>query len=182
MSTTATPPRSSRGPTIPVGRQRWVTIRPIESSDADGLFAFYVALSPRARYARFLGMSRGIDTGLARRFAGVDHGTRDGFVAVLHAASPDDGAIVGHACMEPDRDGIEEVAFAVADDFQGSGIGTALMAEAVQSARRRGIRCLIGTTFATNVPMLHVAFGASPDVTVHQGAAGSEEFAIDIAA
>lgn len=182
MSATTSPPRSDRGPTIPLGRQRWVTIRPIESSDADGLFAFYAALSPRTRYARFLAICPGIDASVALRFAGVDHRTRDGFVAVLRVGSPSDGSIVGHVCMEPAGHGIEEVAFVVADELQGRGIGTALMQAAVESARRRGIRSLVGTTFATNIPMRRLAFGSGSDVTVRLGAAGVEEFTIDLAA
>jgi GNAT superfamily N-acetyltransferase len=182
MSATATPPRVTRRSTIPVARDAKVTIRPIESSDADGILAFYAALSPRARYARFLGICPAIDPTTARRFAAVDHEQRDGVVAVLSHAGRDDGAIVGHVCMEADGSGAEEVAFAVADELQGRGIGTALMDAAVLSARRRGIRRLVGTTFGTNIPMRRVAFGAGPHVTVHQQADGIEEFVIDIAA
>jgi acetyltransferase len=181
MSTTATAPRASR-PTIPVARHARVTIRPIESSDADGLLAFYSALSPRTRYARFLGTCPGIDAATARRFADVDHEQHDGMVAVLNTTGRDEGAIVGHVCMVADGAGVEEVAIAVADELQGRGIGTALMEAAVLSARRRGVRQLVGTTFATNIPMRHLAFSASPHVSVRQQSAGIEEFEIAVAA
>lgn len=180
MSMTATAPRVSR-PTIPVARHARVTIRPIESSDADGLLAFYATLTPRSRYARFLGIFPGIDAAIARRFAAVDHEQDDGVVAVLSTTGRDDGAIVGHLCMVADGPGAEEVAIVVADELQGRGIGTALMEAAVQSARRRGVRRLVGTTFATNIPMRRLAFSASPHVSVHQQGAGIEEFDIAVA-
>ena len=153
MHTMAATPRSLGSHRILIDRGRWVTIRPIESSDEDGLLDFYRELSAQARYTRFLGIGPGVDRQAARRFAEVDHDHADGFVAVLHEAGPRDGAIVGHLCMEPDRGGSEEVAVAVADGLRGRGIGSALIAAAVRSALRRGVPRLSAMLFATNEPM-----------------------------
>jgi GNAT superfamily N-acetyltransferase len=147
----AAPP--AEGQAIPMDGGRWVTIRPIESRDGDGLLDFYRQLSAQARYTRFLGIGPGVDVGAARRFADVDHEHADGFVAILHEAGPQDGAIVGHLCMEPDRAGSEEVAVAVADGLRRRGIGSALVAAAVRSAIRRGVPRLSAMLFATNEPM-----------------------------
>ena len=182
MTAIAPPSRSTGAPRIPISLHRWVTIRPIESSDADGLFAFYGGLSARARYARFLGICPGIDAATAQNFATVDHTTREGLVAVMHCAGPDDGAIVGHACLEADGRGVEEVAFAVADDLQGRSIGSALMHEAIRSARQRGIHQLTGTTFAQNTAMRRLVYSAGPPFTVSAQPPGLEEFRLDIAA
>jgi RimJ/RimL family protein N-acetyltransferase len=149
---------------ILLGSQRWVTIRPIESSDRDGLFDFYQALSPGTRFSRFMGMGTGLPAKAAEQFARVDHRSADGLIAVLHEAGPADGSIVGHVCMEADGTGAEEVAIAVADAFRGHGIGTALMDGAVASAQHRGIPRLTATMFATNAAMrrLMLHTGARP--------------------
>ena len=153
MHTMAAAPRSEGSHRISIDRGKWVTIRPIESSDGDGLLDFYRQLSAQARYTRFLGIGQVVDDVAAQRFADVDHDHAEGFVAVLHEAGPQDGAIVGHLCMEPDLGGAEEVAVAVADGFRGRGIGSALVAAAVGSAIRRGVPRLSAMLFATNEPM-----------------------------
>jgi GNAT superfamily N-acetyltransferase len=179
MNAVATPPRPTRD-RIPVGRNRWVTIRPIEPRDAEGLSAFYAALSAETRYSRFLGTCRGIDECAARRFAAADHQTRDGVVAVLREAGSNDGGIVGHACLEPDGPYAEEIAFAVADQLLGQGIGTALMAGAIRSAKHRGIRRLTGTTLATNAPMNRLALHAGLPVDTHAQGDGVIQFELDL--
>ena len=52
--------------------------------------------------------------------------------------------------------GQAEVAFTVIDDFQGLGIGTALMAHLTAIARAAGIRELIADVLSDNAPMLAV--------------------------
>lgn len=153
MDTMTLAPRSRGSHRIPIDRGRWVTIRPIESSDADGLFDFYRKLSPGARYTRFLGMGAAVDIQAARQFALVDHERADGYVAILSEPGPRDGAIVGHLCMEPDLGDSEELGVAVADDLRGRGIGSALVAAAIGSAMHRGVPRLTAMLFAANEPM-----------------------------
>ncbi len=174
MNVMDTPTRSTGTHGILVGRERWVTIRPIESSDRDDLFDFYRGLSPAARFARFMGMGTGLAAEAANRFACADHSAADGLLAILHEAGPDDGRIVGHLCMEPDGAGADEVAVAVADGFRGLGIGTSLMHEAVQSARRRGVPRLAATMFATNQAMRRLMLDAGPPAIVDELDAGTE--------
>jgi acetyltransferase len=130
-----------------------VSIRPIEASDADDLATFYARLSDESRRTRFFCSSRGITAGQARLFASVDHRSADGFVAVMRAAGPDDGRIVGHLCLEPTGDGTDEVAVAVADAFQGQGVGTRLMRAAIASAADRGVVGLTASLLCGNAAM-----------------------------
>jgi RimJ/RimL family protein N-acetyltransferase len=174
MNVMAMPARSTGVRRIPIGRARWVTMRPIESSDRDDLFAFYRGLSPAARFARFMGMGTGLAAEAADRFACADHATADGLVAVLQEAGPHDGRIVGHLCMEPDGTGAEEIAVAVADGFRGLGIGTALMHGAVQSAHRRQVPRLTATMFATNQAMRRLMLDAGLPAIVDELDAGVE--------
>jgi GNAT superfamily N-acetyltransferase len=181
MNVMAMPTRSTGAQRIQVGRERWVTIRPIESSDRDDLFDFYRGLSPAARFARFMGMGTGLAASAADRFACADHATADGLIAILHEAGPADGRILGHLCMEPDGTGAEEIAVAVADGFRGLGIGTALMREAVRSARRRQVPRLTATMFATNQPMRRLMLDAGPPTIVDELDAGVEAIELNTA-
>ena len=164
---------------IPLGAGRWVTIRPIESSDWNGLLDFYRRLSADARYTRFLGMTSGIGGSVARRYSTARDRGADGFVAVLREVGPADGAIVAHLCMEPDRAGATEVAVAVADGMRRLGVGSALMAAAMRSAQSSGARRLTASMFAGNEPMRRLFLGAGGQL-VHQSIdAGVESMEID---
>jgi GNAT superfamily N-acetyltransferase len=81
--------------------------------DLDDLKAFYDGLSSKSRYLRFHGFGR-------TRAAAADYANADG-VDVLR---------------EP---GAAEVAFAVADDFQGRGAATRLLEQLAAIAAERGI-------------------------------------------
>jgi acetyltransferase len=143
MSVTVAAPRSPSGSEIVLDDVRRVAIRAIDPADADGLRAFYRTLSPRSRFARFLGFVTGISDATVRRFTKVDHAVSEGLVAVLHEQGPADGAIVGHLCLEPDGAGSNELAIAIADEIRGLGIGKAMVQRAVESAGRRGIHRLL---------------------------------------
>jgi L-amino acid N-acyltransferase YncA len=160
MSITALERRPTGIQPIPVASAMWVTIRPIESSDWEGLFDFYRALSQQARYTRFLGMSPGIDQRAAHHFAGARPRQADGYVAILREAGPRDGQIVGHLCMEPMPSGAEEVAVAVAGEFCRMGVGSALMNAAVEAARERHVSTLMAAMFTGNEPMRRLFLSA----------------------
>jgi acetyltransferase len=174
--------RVSGGSGIALGDGRRVAIRPIDPADAVGLGAFYRALSPPSRHARFLGNAAGIGHAAVTQFAAVDHATSDGLVAVLREQGPADGTIVGHLCLELDGTGSNELAIAVADGFRGLGIGKAMVEMAVESAGRRGIRRLTSTMFATNLPMRRLMLDAGLPAAADDIDAGIESIELELAA
>jgi RimJ/RimL family protein N-acetyltransferase len=178
----AADPRLARGSAVVLEGDRRIAIRPIDPADADGLRVFYRSLSPRSRYARFLGAAAGISDATARRFAEVDHSASDGLVAVLQEKGPRDGTIIGHLCLEPDGVGSNELAMAIADGFRGHGIGTAMMRGAIESARDRGIRRLTATMFATNLPMRRLMLGTGLSASVDDLDGGIESIELQLAA
>ena len=158
-----------------IDRDRWVSIRPIERTDAAGLSDFYARLSPESRRRRFLGYAGLRDEALGRRFTDPEGA---GFVAILDQAGPMDGAIVAHASVQSDgRDGAE-IAFAVADELQGRGLGRLLMEIVVADARQRGLQRLTATLFADNVAMRRILRGAGVRVMSDALDAGVEEIAV----
>lgn len=105
-----------------------------------------------------------------------------GLVGILREAGPNDGAVVAHASVDADADaaGSGEVAFAVADDLQGRGIGSALMRQVVELARARGVRRLTATLFADNAPMRRILRDAGCEVVADEIDAGTEEITLGV--
>ena len=159
-----------------VDRDRWVSIGPIERADAAGLSDFYARLSPESMRRRFLSCARRSSGDLARRLA-----ESDGFVAILAERGPNDGAVVAHASIHPDEDGGAEIAFAVADELQGRGIGRALVAAVVGHARRTGLHRLTATMLAENAAMRRLLREAGCRVTADAIDAGVEEIDLEVA-
>ena len=156
---------------------RWVSIRPIERADAAGLSDFYARLSPESRRRRFLGCGTRPDADLARVFT---EGPGEGFVGILDEPGTNDGALVAHASVQPDGEDSAEIAFAVADELQGQGIGKALLEAVVQHARQVGLRRLNAMLFADNVPMRRLLRNAGCEIHADAVALGVEEIALDL--
>ena len=166
------PPRRER-----IDRNRWVAIRPIEGSDVASLSDFYARLSPESKRRRFLSYAKPSDGALARAFT---ERQGQGFVGILDAPGPSDGEVVAHASLQPDGLGGAEIVFAVADELQGHGIGSALMETVVQHARQLGLRRLSATMFADNTPMRRLLRGAGCEIALDQIDAGTEAIALAI--
>ncbi|MBX3635642.1 MAG: GNAT family N-acetyltransferase [Rubrivivax sp.] len=125
------------------GRRLW--LRAVQPQDAASLQAFFAALSPAARRLRLHGAVRGLSTDAARRLAQAGGDTSAGFVL-----STDDGTIVAEASWSVVRAGVAEFGIAVADAWQGQGLGARLMAVLEQRARSAGLRRLVGEVLADN--------------------------------
>ena len=166
------PPRRER-----IDRDCWISIRPIVCSDAAGLSDFYARLSPESKRRRFLSYRNPSNRALARAFTEREG---EGFVGILDAPGPNDGAVVAHASLQPDGHGGAEIAFAVADELQGHGLGKALMETVVQYARRLGLRRLSATLFADNTPMRRLLHGAGCEIALDRIEAGTEEITLAI--
>lgn len=158
-----------------------IGIRPVLPTDRPALTRFYATLSAESRYARFLGASAGISDGVAASFCGPDHEHREGLVAVAREADAEE-RIVGHLCLDPLDDGAFEMAVAVADRWRQQGIGRALLGDAIDWARRHGVRRLRATMLATNTPVLALIRSSGQHVRLDSPECGIVEAVIDIEA
>jgi RimJ/RimL family protein N-acetyltransferase len=153
---------------------RRVSIRPIDEFDRSALFDFYARLSPESMRRRFLSYALPTATDLDRLAIG------EGLVGILGAPGASDGAIVAHAVICPDGHGAAEVAFAVADELQGHGIGRALVIATVDQARRGGLTRLTASTLPENRAMRRLIIDAGCRVESDRVIAGVEEIALTL--
>jgi GNAT superfamily N-acetyltransferase len=157
-----------------------VRIRPIEAGDRDALGDFYRRLSPESRAARFHGAGRGLDGGETHYFCGPDHAGREGLVAVIE--EPAGPTIVGHLCLEPVSPGAVEMAVAVADAWQGHGVGRALLQAAIDWAGRNGIERLQASMRWGNAAILGLIRSTGLPATFGPPDGGTMEVELDLAA
>ena len=113
-----------------------VHVRPVRSGDREPLQTFFEGLSESSRAFRFF--SGGADMSSATGIAvDVDYADHYGLVATRDEPTH----VVGHG-MAYTRSGREraEVAFAIADELQGHGLGTILLAHLAELADEAGSR------------------------------------------
>jgi acetyl coenzyme A synthetase (ADP forming)-like protein len=129
-----------------------VQVRPIRPDDAEDLMKFFQRLGPQSRYFRFFRVKEALEHDEAAYFSTVDYTRRMALVAV------DEGDIVGVGRYDslPEERHVAEVAFAVADTYQGRGIGSELLSLLTVHARRRGITAFRAFVLAENVQMMRV--------------------------
>jgi GNAT superfamily N-acetyltransferase len=137
-----------------------VVVRPQTREDRPHLAEFFARLSPRSRYQRFFtGMPPKLPSRMLDALADVDGDRHVGLVAVCG------DRILGAAryLRRPDTPAVADVAFTVADEVHGRGLGGLLMRELQAHARRRGIKRFAFDALATNDAALTVArsLGAS---------------------
>jgi RimJ/RimL family protein N-acetyltransferase len=150
-------------------------IRPIRASDKDALLDLFERLGPRSRFRRFLAPKPRLSQRELAYFTEVDHRTHEALVAVGA-----DGAFVGvarYACGFGETQ-VADVAFAVADAWQGRGIAGALARRLTEHARRSGIARLHATTLADNRPARRLLMRAGFEASGVDG--GLLEFELDL--
>lgn len=149
------------------GRGVWV--RPVQAGDAAAARSFFVALSPHSRRRRFHGAMAQLPTTVARAMTQLDFHQH---VALVAEAAAADGAarLVADARYVRADAGAAEFAIAVADDWQGAGLGRALLQRLGWHARASGITTFTGSVLADNLPMLALMqdLGASRQDDLHE--------------
>jgi acyl-CoA hydrolase/GNAT superfamily N-acetyltransferase len=141
-----------------------VLIRPARAGDADALRALFHLLSPDDVYTRFFRQVRSLSYQELQTLCNVNHETQVAFLAVT--GPRENEAIVGSACyfLNPTTN-LAEVAFMVAPQWQGLGLGTALQARLQEYAVSRGVRGFIAEILPGNARMVGLASHAHGSAT-----------------
>ena len=133
---------------------RTLRLRAPDRGDRDAVTAFLVALSPESMSQRFHASLRP-RAGLIEPFLDPDWTTRGALIGVLGEAGSE--RVVALASFDRLRDpAAAEVAFAVADEMQGVGVGTRLLEQLAARAAAGGIERLVFEILPGNHQMLDV--------------------------
>jgi nucleotide-binding universal stress UspA family protein/RimJ/RimL family protein N-acetyltransferase len=129
-------------------------VRPIAPADRALLRAAFERLSPESRYRRFFGPMPELSERELDYLTQVDHSDHEALIA-LDAQT---GDIVGVARFIRTTPGgeVAEPAITVADDWQGRGVGTALLQALARRARESGISCFDAPVLAANPEAIRV--------------------------
>lgn len=133
---------------------RSIEIRALRPEDETQMLAALSRTSQQSLYRRFFGVKKSFSEQEKAFFLDVDFIDHVALVATIK--QNDDTAIVGGARYVVAAPGIAEVAFTVIDDFQGKGLGSALLRHLVLLAKRASLKQLTADVLPENIAMMNI--------------------------
>jgi RimJ/RimL family protein N-acetyltransferase len=131
---------------------RSVEIRALRSDDRDDMLAAIGRTSAESLRRRFFVPKRGFSDAERAFFIDIDFRNHVALVAqIIEDGQP---VIAGGGRYVMTQPGRAELAFVVVDDYQGCGIGAALLRHLITIARRAGLRELTAEVLPENAAML----------------------------
>ena len=142
---------------LPDGRR--VLLRPVLPQDAPLFDAFVRGLAPHSRRLRFHGPVRALPDEALARLVRVDHRTHLALLASVFDGEVETAVAEARGAVDAAHGlpGEVEFALAVADAWQGRGIGRRMLTALRQAAGAAGHARLVGDVLADNVAMLALA-------------------------
>jgi len=137
---------------LPDGRR--MEIRALRAEDKADMLGAIDRTSAQSLYRRFFGAKRDFSEKEVEFFLNIDFTNHVALVAVLEEQGR--AVIVAGGRYVAVRPGLAEVAFAVIDDYQGQGIGAALLRHLTTIARGAGFKEFTAEVLPDNIPMLKV--------------------------
>jgi GNAT superfamily N-acetyltransferase len=152
-----------------------VEIRPLGPDDKEGLAAGFERLSELSPYRRFLSPTAKLTAKQLTYLTEIDHHDHEALVAI--EPSSRGGLGVARYVRSPQDPSEAECAVAVADDWQGRGLGTALLGQLAARARVERITRFTGLVLRGNEPMRHLLETLGP---VQQRPAGADAIEVSL--
>jgi ribosomal protein S18 acetylase RimI-like enzyme len=148
-----------------------LTIRPLRNGDTATVEALFARLGERSRVQRFCGAKPRLTERDLHALARIDENRH---ALVGYVDRDDEPAALARLVRDGNR---AEIAFEVADAYQGRRFGSILARELAADARAAGITELVGTVCGDNPPMVSILrrIGRSLDVT---WSGGEREFVV----
>ena len=131
-----------------------VEIRALRPDDQADLLAAVGRASAQSLYRRFFGLKRSFTEEETAFFVNVDFVNHVALVALIDEGGR--SVIAGGGRYIVAQPGQAQVAFVVVDEYQGGGIGRALMRHLTSIARAAGLRSLIAEVLPENTAMLRL--------------------------
>jgi RimJ/RimL family protein N-acetyltransferase len=135
-------------------RGRLVEIRALRPQDRDVFMAAVGRASSQSLYRRFFAVRRHFTEDEASFYLNVDFVRHVALIATIEENAS--STIIGGARYIVEEAGQAEVALTVIDQYQGQGVGAALLRHLVTIARDAGIKELIAYVLPDNTAMLRV--------------------------
>ena len=137
-------------------------LRPPDQADGPTLLDLFRGLSPESLHLRFHGLPA-VTPALVEPLLEPDWEDRGSLVGTLDSGAAERAvAVAAYARLRDPASA--EVSFAVADDWQGRGIGMRLLEQLAHVAPRYGIERFVARVLPENRPMLRVFMDAGFDV------------------
>jgi GNAT superfamily N-acetyltransferase len=133
---------------------RTVEVRSQRPRDGKELEVAIARMSDESLYRRFFAMKHHFSEAEAGYFLNIDFVAHVALVAVAEEKGKE--TIVGAGRYIVVRPGSAEVAFAIVDEYQGQGVGTALMRNLAAIASQAGLKELTAEALASNGAVLKV--------------------------
>ena len=127
-------------------------IRPIRPDDGELFLDLFERMGAESRYFRFFRVKNSIDAGEIAYFTSVDYDKRMALVAISQGRMIG----VGRYDVADDDPTTAEVAFGVADEHQGRGLGTELLQLLTSYARSHGVHRFRAFVLPDNRQMMRV--------------------------
>lgn len=138
------------------GRQ--ACLRPVQPQDLALERAFVASgLGERSRWLRFQTGLRELSTEAAQYLTAVDHWQHVALVLELDDTDGPRQIADARYVRDADAAGTAEFALAIADAWQGQGLGRRLLLRLLQHAQAHGLQALYGDVLRDNAPMLALA-------------------------
>jgi protein lysine acetyltransferase len=159
-----------------------VLIRPIRPNDKGMLADGLRRLSPESAQRRFLTPKRSFSRAELRHLTEVDG--RDHVALVAESPSESERRLIAVARFVRLHDDPEsaDVAFTVADDWQGRGLGSLLGEHIAHAARNRDIRRFTATILSDNLPAHRLMKKLTDNLERQHVGGGVDELVLDLAA
>ncbi len=132
-----------------------IFIRPIRPDDEPLMKEMFYSFSEQTVYLRYHGILKSMPHNRLQVFCNIDYETEMTLVATIGTAGSEEVVAVGCYMADPARHGAE-LAFAVRDDWQRKGLGTALFTRLVDIARAAGVRHFQADVLIANSGMLKI--------------------------
>jgi RimJ/RimL family protein N-acetyltransferase len=127
-----------------------ILFRPITPEDKELLRVGVERLSPESRYRRFFSSIAHLSDDQLAYLTEIDYVDHFAWIGIL----AEEGVAVGRWVRDPDHPDSAEAAVTVVDEYQGQGIGSALLALLAKTAIERGIKRFTLEVLGENEPML----------------------------
>ncbi len=143
-----------------------IFVRPVKPEDAPLFVDLFKILSPTSIYFRFFGALKELRPELLARFTQIDYDREIALVAIDEDSETE--RMLGVARVIGDPDAVEgEFAVLIADDWQGKGIGAALLRNLLLIAKKQGFQYIHGIVLRENTKMC--ALGKKMGFTINRG-------------